>query len=165
MQVSVSAKKLCGEVDAVVSKSHMHRLLICAALGGGPAFIPCDTLSNDIRATAGCLAAMGLGVEYTQGGFAVSAKKQAMCALPLLDCGESGSTYRFLTPIVCAFGGGARLSFPEACPEPDGRLRDALEATGAIISGKGSANPVVTGRIAPGRYEIAGNVSSQYISG
>ncbi len=166
MQVSVSAKKLCGEVDAVVSKSHMHRLLICAALGGGPAFIPCDTLSNDIRATAGCLAAMGLGVEYTQGGFAVSAKKQAMCALPLLDCGESGSTYRFLTPIVCAFGGGARFKLSgKLAQRPMDGLWDALEAHGAIISGKGSANPVVTGRIAPGRYEIAGNVSSQYISG
>lgn len=166
MQVSVSAKKLSGKVAAVASKSHMHRLLICAALSGGPAFIPCAALSNDIRATAGCLAALGLGVEYAQGGFAVSAKKQIPGVTPLLDCGESGSTYRFLTPLACALGCGARFKLSgKLAQRPMDGLWDALEAHGAIISGKGSANPAVRGRIAPGRYEIAGNVSSQYISG
>ncbi len=56
------------------------------------------------------------------------------------------------------------LKLQESLPSPDDGLWDALEAHGAIISGKGSANPAL-GRIAPGRYEIAGNVSSQYISG
>lgn len=164
MRMTVSPKKLSGGIAAVVSKSHMHRLLICAALGHAPVFIPCAAVSKDIRATAGCLSAMGFGVRAEKGGFEILPATDIRHAL--LDCGESGSTYRFLCPIVCALGCGARFALSGKLPQrPMDPLWSALEAHGASVNGKGTASPALSGSISAGRYEIPGNVSSQFVSG
>ena len=48
-----------GEVSIPSSKSVVHRMLICAALGEGEVCIRLNGFSKDILATVGCLSALG----------------------------------------------------------------------------------------------------------
>ena len=50
----VAPGSLSGSFRAPASKSHAHRLLICAALGTAPVTVLCDTFSDDILATIDC---------------------------------------------------------------------------------------------------------------
>ena len=64
--------KLAGTIPAIPSKSAAHRLLIAAALADGPTEIACPSVSQDILATARCLAALGAGIDRTEWGFTVT---------------------------------------------------------------------------------------------
>ena len=92
-----------GTIRAISSKSDAHRNLICAALADKPTVFAPFTPSNDIDATMSCLAALGTSFMRTQdGGVTVTPGKTPDS--PSLDCGESGSTLRFLLPVAAALG-------------------------------------------------------------
>ncbi|MBQ5887101.1 MAG: 3-phosphoshikimate 1-carboxyvinyltransferase, partial [Clostridia bacterium] len=97
-----------GRIGAIPSKSAAHRLLICAAFADAPTEILCPTISEDITATARCLCALGADIRRTDAGFTVipATEKTTDAAL---DCGESGSTLRFLLPVTAALGIPARF--------------------------------------------------------
>ena len=96
-----------GRVRIPASKSQAHRLLICAALGEEETEVVCDGISADIAATAKCLSALGAKIEEMETGFLVSPIKKVPEGRCDLYCGESGSTLRFLLPIVGALGAQA----------------------------------------------------------
>ena len=98
-----------GSVTVPSSKSQLHRLLICAALGESTVQIAYRGLSEDIEATVRCLNALGAKIETAErDGQSVllvqplDRAKQIRGAV--LDCGESGSTLRFLLPIAGLLG-------------------------------------------------------------
>ena len=174
MIAAVFPGPLSGEVRAPSSKSEAHRLLICAAFAPGTTDIDCTTSSEDIDATARCLEALGARVTRTRLGFRVvpvrgtSATDNVPEAVrgALLDCGESGSTLRFLLPVVAALGCDARLTGRGRLPErPLSPLYEELVAHGASLSPQGAFPLAVSGRLLPGRYSLPGNVSSQFVSG
>ena len=72
MKVIVSPGSLGGVIAAAASKSCAHRQLICAALSKAPSIIKINTLSEDVLATARCLAALGAGIQSIPGGFRVT---------------------------------------------------------------------------------------------
>jgi 3-phosphoshikimate 1-carboxyvinyltransferase len=84
MKLTVNGKGLHGSIPAIASKSMAHRLLICAALSHDPSQIRCETLSDDINATAGCLRALGCELTYTGGTFYASPAKAPERAI--IDC-------------------------------------------------------------------------------
>lgn len=179
MEKVLHSPRLNGTVRAPSSKSEAHRALITAALaalyGGGEAVrrIRCTDLNQDIEATARCLSALGAGMERVGEDYLVT----PIASLPreaLLDCGESGSTLRFLLPVCCALGGtaGAPEGFTVSLlghgrlPErPLSPLYEELVDHGAVMSPMGSNPLVVQGKIASGDYTVDGGVSSQFISG
>ena len=141
MEVTITPSSPGGVIKAINSKSHAHRLLICGALSSSPSFMSCESTSEDIEVTARCLCALGASIDYTDGGFKILPVRE-IPDNPFLDCGESGSTLRFLLPVVCA-----------------------LEVHGCKI-GKSSPRILKTGgRLQSGSYTIPGNISSQFISG
>ena len=163
MIATVYPGKISGSIAAIPSKSHVHRLLICAALAGEETRIACPALSEDIEATARCLSALGAGIAYENECFIVrpGSKKPA----PVLDVGESGSTYRFLVPVAAALGADATFKLHGRLPSrPMKELIAALEPHGISFEGLGSDSVTVKGKLTGGRYELPGNVSSQYIS-
>ena len=165
MDMRVYPGELAGGIEAIASKSEAHRLLICASFADGVTDIDCNTTSKDIDATAGCLRSLGAQITRTARGFRVVPAREA-AAGAALDCGESGSTLRFLLPVVAALGRDAALTGHGRLPErPLSPLYEELVAHGAGLSPQGSNPLEVRGRIGAGRYEIAGNVSSQYVSG
>lgn len=174
MNVTIRPGALTGEVRAPSSKSEAHRLLICAALAPGTTDIDCTSTSDDIDATIGCLEALGARVARTRRGFRVvpvpgtsaSDNRPEGRRGALLDCGESGSTLRFLLPVVAALGCDARLTGHGRLPQrPLSPLYEQLQAHGAELSPQGVMPLAVGGRARAGRYELPGDVSSQYVSG
>lgn len=155
---------LTGIIPAIPSKSQAHRLLICAALSGAPAAIRCGATSKDIDATAACLRAMGADIRLEDGVFYVEPVKRTtgLCMLP---CGESGSTLRFLLPVVGALGLDACFQMEGRLPQrPMGPLINVLTGQGMEIEQKGNLL-YCKGTLKSGTYAIPGNISSQYLSG
>ena len=154
-----------GRVRIPASKSQAHRLLICAALGEEKTEVVCDGISADIAATAKCLSALGAKIEEMETGFLVSPIKKVPEGRCELYCGESGSTLRFLLPIVGALGVQAAFHREGRLPQrPLAPLDGVLTAHGMTLSEDGDLL-LCSGQLQAGDYEIAGNVSSQYISG
>ena len=164
MKVTLSPSVLRGEADAVPSKSHAHRLLIAAALSDAPCKVVCPAVSRDIEATANCLAALGAKVSRTEDGYEVTPVAQPE-ERAVLDCGESGSTLRFLLPVACALGTKATFTGKGRLPHrPIAALADALRKGGAEIGS--DALPLITGgRLTAERFSVQASVSSQYVSG
>ena len=135
-------------VKIIPSKSDAHRAYIATALSGADfSHVICDESSEDIEATKRCLMAM------------LSGEKD-------LYCGESGSTLRFLLPVVGALGMDAEFH-PEGrlAERPLSPLREELCDHGMEISEQGSTPLMVSGKLRSGMYKLPGNVSSQFISG
>ena len=154
-----------GRVRIPASKSQAHRLLICAALGEEKTEVVCDGISADIAATAKCLSALGAKIEEMETGFLVSPIKKVPEGRCDLYCGESGSTLRFLLPVVGALGVQAAFHREGRLPQrPLAPLDAVLTAHGMTLSEDGDLL-LCSGQLQAGDYEIAGNVSSQYISG
>ena len=107
MSFVISPGARAGAVRIPASKSQAHRLLICAALGKAPVTVRCDGLNADILATAACLRALGANIAEQDGALRVEPVKAAPDGLCVLPCGESGSTLRFLLPVVGALGADA----------------------------------------------------------
>lgn len=165
MQVTITPHALGGSIKAIPSKSAAHRLLICAALADGETEISCPLLSKDISATADCLRAMGADIEYKNGSFSVKPIAEPV-KMADIDCGESGSTLRFLLPVVCALGAGARIKMHGRLPErPMSPLWEELEKHGAKLSRPEPDIIQVEGGLTAGEYRIRADISSQFISG
>ena len=154
-----------GCVKIPASKSQAHRLLICAALGRGETAIRCDGLSRDIEATAACLRALGAQIREEDGCLYVQPIRTVPAGELTLPCGESGSTLRFLLPVVGALGAEAVFFREGRLPQrPLAPLDAELLAHGMCLEEDG-ARLRCGGQLRPGAYTLPGNVSSQYISG
>ncbi len=165
MDLTIYPGKLSGEIQAIPSKSQAHRLLICAAFSDRETLLECPQTNADIEATAQCLNAFGAKIVRTQSGYRVTpvAKLPETAAM---DCAESGSTLRFLLPVVCALGIQATIQMHGRLPyRPLSPLWEELERMGAILTRPTETTIQATGKLHSGDFKIGGNVSSQYISG
>ena len=183
MDIIVFPGGLDGAVSAVPSKSQAHRALICAALADKPTRIICDSESGDISATIACLTALGAEITYEPGGYCVSPmtvrrdlcprgqesgvrEQETETTSVILHCGESGSTFRFLLPIVCALGRNVSFIPRGRLPQrPLSPLADELISHGCSLSTQGSVPFHTSGQLVPGCYSMDAGVSSQFISG
>ena len=105
MKVTITPRKLSGTVQPPSSKSQSHRLIIAAALAKGESRLHNISPSQDITATLRCMTALGARAagETVYGVPEIGVERDL---LPRLDCGESGSTLRFLIPVALAVAGG-----------------------------------------------------------
>ncbi len=166
MNVRISPHPLSGTIAAPASKSEAHRLLICAALSNQQTHIHINASSNDIEATIGCLRALGASIVQKKDEFVVTPiNTENIPDTPLLDCQESGSTLRFLLPVVTALCEHANFSGSGRLPDrPIGELLNEMERHGVVFTS--NKLPLETkGKLQPGEYRLPGNVSSQYITG
>ena len=77
MNVTVTPHPLRGTVQSVVSsKSHAHRLLICAALADRPTILQGVDPSADLLATVRCLRALGAGIVPEGAGLSVTPDRE-----------------------------------------------------------------------------------------
>ncbi len=164
MDVRITPSPLRGQVAAIPSKSETHRLLICAALADRETVVPLASSSRDVEATIGCLRA--LGAEIGRGDGAVVVRPVGRPAdAPVLACGESGSTLRFLLPVAAALGAEARFTGAGRLPaRPIAELTAALTEHGVAFDAPGLPFRIA-GRLRGGEFRIRGDVSSQYLSG
>jgi len=158
-------RPLRGEITAIPSKSQAHRMLICAALADSKTSLCCSETNQDIEATADCLRALGADIQRTNWGYSIVPIRN-IPANATLNCRESGSTLRFLLPIVGALGVHATFVLNGRLPQrPLSPLWEEMERMGCTLSRPTSNTICCQGKLLPGQYTIAGNVSSQFISG
>ena len=145
--VKIQNSILRGEITVPPSKSAAHRALVCSFLAGGGKVSPIIS-SNDMQAMQQVIASL-------------KADKS------IVDCIESGNTLRFMIPVAaalgksCTFVGRGRL--PER-PITD-YLRLLPEHGVKCTAADGKIPLTIEGKLTPGTFEIAGNISSQYITG
>ena len=155
-----------GSVAAIPAKAAAHRAFIAAALSARKVDIRLGDaeVSQDIAATLRCLEQLGARI-VDRGGGIRGCSPAPVPQKPVLDCGESGSTLRFLLPVAAALGVAARFTGTGRLPErPLSELICTLKAHGIGFSG--DKLPFrISGKLSGGHFELPGNVSSQYISG
>ncbi|MCR5292285.1 MAG: 3-phosphoshikimate 1-carboxyvinyltransferase [Eubacterium sp.] len=180
-----------GTIRAIASKSHAHRLIIAASLADIPTRIYINTTSKDIEATISCMEALGAVFAPFDGGYDVTpiaadragnkvkkssaepadSKEMTSSTEPVgsiysIDCGESGSTLRFLLPILGILGLSTSITMHGRLSErPLSPLYEEMLRHGATMSPVGTNPFFIKDAMTGGIYNIAGNVSSQYITG
>ena len=165
MNLTLSPRPIGGKIRAIASKSQAHRLLICAAFAEKPTKIICSERSQDIDATVRCLCALGAQIDYCGETFTVYPLDMPT-SNAVLDCGESGSTLRFLLPVVAALGVSADfILHGRLAQRPLSPLWELLEENGIELTRPTENTVHMEGKLRSGIYRIAGNVSSQFISG
>ena len=163
MDVRISPSPLGGSVRAIGSKSDIHRLLICAAMAEGTTVIRGIVKSQDVLATISCIRELGAEVKIDKDRCTVTAKSYN--DHPQLDCGESGSTLRFILPVTSALCGSGSFTGSGRLPErPLGELVEAMKS-GGVEFDSDKLPLSISGKLKAGEYLIPGNISSQYISG
>ena len=165
MDITITPGKLSGEVTAIPSKSQAHRLLICAAFANNPTELICPDTNRDIEATVDCLNALGAHIRRTDVGYII----QPIAKVPAeatLNCCESGSTLRFMLPIVGALGVDAIFQMAGRLPHrPLSPLWEEMERMGCKLRFISENELVCDGQLRPGDYYMDGGVSSQFITG
>lgn len=157
---------LAGQVEAPISKSDLHRMIIAGALADCETRIKNCTLSDDIKATARVLEAAGAKVEFLPSGeIIVHPIQQVPTEHFTADCGESGSTLRFLMPVLAALGCRTTFVGQGNLPErPMLPMTEQLRINGVKV--KGDTLPItISGQLQAGNYAFSGDVSSQFITG
>lgn len=162
--MKILPKRLSGEIMIQPSKSYLHRMLIMAALSGQVVEIRNVNYSEDIKATLSALSMMGLA-EHEKGKDSVTVIPGDGRIKGTVDCGESGSTLRFLIGVALTLGrevvftGRGRLM-----ERPQTVYEDLCYKYGFTFERDGDMLRVC-GRLQEGDYSIAGNISSQFASG
>jgi 3-phosphoshikimate 1-carboxyvinyltransferase len=166
-----------GPVRATIrppgSKSITNRALVCAALARGESTLTGALDSDDTRVMIEGLRRLGIAVEHDAQAAVIRVAGCGGCP-PVeraeLFVGNSGTTVRFLTALVTLGQGTFRLDgTPRMRERPIGDLLDALSQLGADArSEQQTGCPPVVVRAAGlpgGRATVAGDISSQFLSG
>lgn len=180
------------EIEAISSKSFMHRALICASLAQGRSTISYKGLSEDIMATISALEVMGAKIYIEEDWMTVEAipaynrahkiNRQGDFDLSfdgdyrkkIVDCRESGSTLRMLLPVATRLSDDyVFVGKKGLMSRPIDDLTRALRQAGFSISS--DSLPIeIRNRMGRKRdmepkkisdFQIRGDISSQYISG
>ncbi|MDR1570365.1 MAG: 3-phosphoshikimate 1-carboxyvinyltransferase [Oscillospiraceae bacterium] len=168
MNAVVYKSALAGRVSAPPSKSCAHRLLIAAALADGRTVLtgvdPTEA-GEDVKATLSGLAALGASFDIEGETVRVTPIKPPNANADI-DCGESGSTLRFLLPLAASLPISARFTGGGRLPDrPIAELSSQLERHGAKFDRLQPLPFTVRGGMTGGEWTLPGNVTSQYVSG
>ena len=167
MNVTITPALLEGAVVPPPSKSQAHRLIIAAALSDGFCRLSNVELSEDIQATLRCMRTLDADASadgtIIRGADLVDGHEEP--APQVMDCGESGSTLRFLIPVALALKGGGKFTGHGRLMErPQQPYFDLFREKGILCAQKDGVL-TVEGRLTPGVYTLPGDVSSQFITG
>lgn len=167
MIIKIGPGRLSGSVTPPPSKSLLHRYILCAALAEGESRISGAALSDDICATLGCVEA--LGAKWHAEGDLLSVRgiggTYSGSRYPHFDCGESGTTLRFMIPVASVLCGEGKFA-------GKGRLFERpLEPYYKVFDANGIEHLLnadmlkIRGTLDAGKYILPGKVSSQFFSG
>lgn len=165
MDIKIIPSQLKGTVSIPASKSILHRMLICSALSDGTSEISNITISDDIKATAKALTAMGAKADISDR----CALIKGISDIPeqaSIDCRESGSTLRFIIPIVAALGISCEFFGHGKLPErPITPYIREFSSKGICFEYNNTMPFNMSGKLKSGTFTIEGDISSQFITG
>ena len=164
-QISHSNVKEGAFISLPSSKSLSHRALITAALATGVSKIDGVAISKDIEATMRAISALGASFTVNGNTITVKGAGSLLKSDGVVDCGESGSTLRFLIPLFAlleketVFTGHGKLM-----ERPQSVYEELFEKQGLQFEKDGSFLKV-KGPLHGGYFSLPGDVSSQFFSG
>jgi len=166
MKALIHKSEVKGRVRAPSSKSYTIRGLMCAALAKGESEILHPLSSDDTEASIDVLSKVGVHIRQEEDLWRVSGGNFHKPDTELF-CGESAATLRFMTAICSLVPEKCQLvSGPSLAKRPIKPLIQALRQLGVNCSSQGETAPVIVegGRLKGGVAELAGNISSQFVS-
>ena len=164
--VVIKPSTLCGTVRVPPSKSDVHRAIICAALAKGVSTVSPVAFSEDISATIDCIKALGAEVFVDGDKVTINSTKIFENKTADLQCRESGSTVRFFIPVAAAGGVNAVFNGKGRLPQrPLGVYTDLLPKHGVECITHGGLPFEIKGQLDSGRFDVPGDISSQFITG
>ncbi|MCQ2591356.1 MAG: 3-phosphoshikimate 1-carboxyvinyltransferase [Treponema sp.] len=177
----IRPSKAKGVMVAPPSKSMAHRHLICAALAEGTSVINNIDLSEDIKATLGCIKQLGANAEIKGNQIVVqgagsflgnqksssnnTTKKNDENPTRLFDCNESGSTLRFFIPLAMLSDSPAKFIGSEVLMTRPLSVYETICQLQGIKLQPVSGGIEVQGKLKSGEFQVPGNISSQFITG
>jgi len=165
MKVEVYPSKVSGRIKPPASKSYLHRSIICASLSSGISKISNIIYSEDVNATLGVFENLGVSITRHKNSIEINSKGfQNFQQEKMVYCNESGSTIRFLIPVLSNnyntyFTGKSGLM-----SRPFTVYKDIFISQGLVYKQE-STEIMTKGSLKPGEYIVPGNISSQFISG
>ncbi len=164
MTVTIEKSVARGKISAPPSKSAAHRALIAAALSSG-----CEVknieYSSDISATLDCLECLGAKVERCENSVVLGSLNPFAAPDCEMDCRESGSTLRFLLPLCMLSGSEITLRGTKRLFSRNLEIYAEIAAQNGVEFLKRDNFVTVKGKLKAGEYKVAGNISSQFITG
>lgn len=164
MDIKITPAFLGGSINVPPSKSISHRALIAAALADGESRVENLLGCADTDATIDALTALGAKIEYNGSAATVTgiSKPNSHAAI---NCRESGSTLRFMIPVAAALGAESEFHGSGKLPErPITPFFELLPEHGVQFAAQKMPYRI-NGRLTGGDFAIAGNISSQFITG
>ena len=166
MRVKIFPSCACGNLPAPPSKSMAHRLLIASAMASGESFIDNLSTCDDVKATVGCLEALGVSFTEHSNGYKIQGRNFLESAPGSeLFCNESGSTLRMLIPAATLSGKEALFTAKAGLLRRPMDVYEKIYTERGLFFEKNEHGYKVIGSLPSGEYIIPGNVSSQFISG
>lgn len=152
---------LSGTVSVPVSKSAMHRALICASGTEEKTVIYAKDLSDDVMYTIGALRECGCDIALFDDR--VEIRGGDVPEKARIDAGESGSTLRFMLCYCAARGIGASFVTKGLLGErPLSGLLEELGRHGIRVD----EDPLtVSGKLTGEDFALSADTTSQYVSG
>ena len=163
--ITRSSGKISGTITAPPSKSMAHRAVLCGALADGRSHITNLEFSKDISATLGAAGQLCAKVQTGTDDAVVEGLGHFLPLAAPVDCCESGSTLRFLIPIASLTGQEVSFTGRGRLMERPQSVYETLYKEQGLRFEQSPSGLTVEGTLPPGEYKLAGNVSSQFISG
>ncbi|MBC2578404.1 3-phosphoshikimate 1-carboxyvinyltransferase [Peptostreptococcus russellii] len=169
MDLKIFPSKLEGSIKIPPSKSIAHRAIICASLADGRSELDNIAYSDDINASINAMKSLGASFERDGKKLIVYGKSSSKVNSEniKIDCCESGSTIRFLLPILTLFKGKYSI-------HTKGRLLDRpmtpyyeiFDKEDVEYKREGSVLEIfVKKSFESSIFNMRGDISSQFISG
>jgi len=166
MKVLIQPKPLKGTVFVPPSKSQAHRAIIAASLSKGKSVISNIEYSEDIVATIGAMEKIGAKFIRNTAHLIVSGvSKVSISDDNFIECNESGSTLRFVLPILSLSKEKVVFTGKRSLFQRPMNIYEDMFRRLNLAFIRNDDSIIINGSLTSGTYDVPGNVSSQFFSG
>ncbi len=162
MKIKIEPKNLGGSISVISSKSLTHRAIFAACLSEQVCVVKNVVNSFDVVSTLRILKTLNINFTLKDGELKVFGCFQNLnnqSEVKLINCGESGSSLRFLVPILA----GLKLNFKLTGSK---KLIYRFKKTNNFLKCNISQNQItLTNKIYPGVFIFRNCLTSQFITG